>query len=53
MEIYIFFQSVPNNKSYAQISSKQGREGSKKNIENLKKKEKIDFFPIDFIFVFL
>jgi len=29
--IYIFFQSMPGNKSYAQISSKQGRVKKKLN----------------------
>jgi len=31
MGIILFFQLVPRNKNYAQISSKQGREGNKKN----------------------
>jgi len=34
----IFFQSVLGNKSYAQISSKQGRGGNKKKVQ------KYDFF---------
>jgi len=36
--ISIFFQSVPGNKSYVHISSKQERGGSQKKFENLKKK---------------
>jgi len=32
MGIYMFFQTVSGNKSYAQISSKQGRGGRKKKI---------------------
>jgi len=31
----IFFHSVPGNKSYAQISSKQGRRGSKKKFAEI------------------
>jgi len=34
-----FFQLVPKNKSYAQISSKQGRGGSKKKLQ------KFEYFP--------
>jgi len=35
MGIYFFFQSVPGNKSDAQISSKQGRGGQQKKFESL------------------
>jgi len=30
MGVYIFFQSVPENKSYAQISLKQGMDATQK-----------------------
>jgi len=41
-----FFQLVPGNKNYAQISSKQGM-GATKKIQNL------NFFLIDYIFVYI
>jgi len=46
--IYIFFQLVPRNKSYAQIRSKQGREGSKINFVRIWIFF-IEFFTMDYI----
>jgi len=48
--IYIFFQSVPGNKSYAQSNSKQRRGGNKKKIEF---KKRIEFFLPHRLYIFL